>query len=294
MKRSSIFLFALLASLPLSAQDSSDDSGGGILGGGIVGNIRDRVDARTQNITNNSSILSSTSSLDPNATQGPAKQVVSTVTEPLQEGISSIMPTKASPKTDSGFLQSYEDFQEDPDTGSWIWVKEKGILADYDRFIIAPIVVYPANDAQFKAINPDDLQKLTNYFRAELTKALDQAGYPVVHQPGKGVGVIRIAIVGIVPGNPIMYAGSWMPYARIADTANAATGGTHMGVGSISIEAELLDSLTGAREGAVIDTQVGKKLQVQQSLTKWGDIAQAVQTWAERFAARVTKAHEGQ
>ncbi len=292
MKRTSLALLAFLTALPLSAQDSSEDSGG-LLDGGIVGSIRDRVNARTQTITNNSRILGSDEALDPNAPTRPAKEVVSTVTQPIQDGISEIMPTKKAPMTHSGFLPSYEGFQEDPDTGSWVWVKEKGVLADYSRFIISPIVVYPANDSEFKAINPDELKKLTDYFRYELTQALDQAGYPVVHQPGKGVGVIRIAIVGIVPGNPITYAGSWMPYARIADSANAATGGTHMGVGSISIEAELLDSLTGAREGAVIDTQVGKKLEVQQSLTKWGDIGQAVETWAKRFAARVTKAHEG-
>ncbi|MDP0496901.1 MAG: DUF3313 domain-containing protein [Verrucomicrobiota bacterium JB024] len=278
----------------LHAQDSGDDeSQGGILGGGVLGSIRDRVNARTQTITDNSAILSSTSSLNADAQPGPAQQVVSTVTDPIKEGMSDIMPTKASPMTKSGFLPSYEGFKEDPDTGAWVWRKEEGVLAQYNRFIISPIIVYPANDSEFKGISPDDLKKLTDYFRAELTQALDQAGYPVVFQPGKGVAVVRIAIVGVVPGNPVMYAGSWMPYARIADAANQATGGTPMGVGSISIEAELLDSLTGAREGAVIDTLAGKKLEVRQSMNKWGDIAQAVQTWAQRFAARVTKAHGG-
>lgn len=275
------------------AQDSDSDSGGGILDGGLLGNIRERVNQRTQTITDNSSILSNTSSLDADSQPRPAQEVVSTVTDPVKEGLSDIMPTKAAPMTKSGFLPSYDGFKEDSDTGAWVWVKEKGVLADYNRFIISPIVVYPADDAEFKGVNPDELKKLTDYFRAELTKALDQAGYPVVYQPGKGVAVVRIAIVGVVPGNPVMYAGSWMPYARLADAAQQATGGTSMGVGSISIEAELLDSLTGAREAAVIDTLAGKKLEVRQSLNKWGDIAQAIQTWAGRFSARVTKAHGG-
>ncbi len=278
----------------LHAQESDSESDqGGILGGGVLGNLRERVNQRTQTITNNSAILSNTSSLNADSQPGPAQEVVGTVTAPIKEGMSDIMPTKAAPMTKSGFLPSYEGFKEDPETGAWVWVKEKGVLADYNRFIIAPIVVYPADDAEFKGVNPDELKKLTDYFRAELTKALDQAGTPVVFQPGKGVAIVRIAIVGVVPGNPVMYAGSWMPYARLADAAQKATGGTTMGVGSISIEADLLDSLTGAREGAVIDTLAGKKLDVRQSMNKWGDIAQAIQTWAQRFAGRVTQAHGG-
>lgn len=290
MKHFLTWLFLLSLIVPLQADESADGEGG-ILGGGILGNIRERVNQRTQAITDNSEILGNDEAMDPDASPRPAQEIVGTVTEPLRQGISEVMPTRASPMTHTGFLQSYEGFTEDKDTGAWIWTKEKGVLAKYNRFIISPILVYPAKGTQFQGVSPDELKKLTDYFRHALTAALDQAGYPVVHQPGKGVAVLRIAIVNVVPGNPLMYAGSWMPYARIADTAQAATGGTHMGVGSISIEAEMLDSLTGAREGAVIDTLAGKKLEVRQSLNKWGDIAAAVQTWAQRFAGRVEKAH---
>ncbi|MGE9293539.1 MAG: DUF3313 domain-containing protein [Puniceicoccales bacterium] len=291
MKFLTLAICLLTGAVCLHAQSDDSSSQEGILGGGILGNLRDRVNQRTQNITDNSAILSSSSSLDADSQPGPAQQVVGAVTDPIKEGVSSVMPTKEAPMTKSGFLPSYEGFKEDSDTGAWVWVREDGELAHYDKFIISPIIVYTANDAQFKGVNPDDLKKLTDYFRAELTKALDAAGYPVVFQRGEGVAVLRIAIVNVVPGNPVMYAGSWMPYARIADAANQATGGTPMGVGSISIEAEMLDSVSGQREGAVIDTLAGKKLEVRQSMNKWGDIAEAIQTWAQRFTARVEKAH---
>ncbi|WP_269541878.1 DUF3313 domain-containing protein [Cerasicoccus fimbriatus] len=264
-----------------------------IAGAGILSNIQDRLNERTENITDSSSRLSSTAPLDTDSDDqpGPAEAIVGAVKAPIQDGISELTPTRAAPMTKSGFLPSYEGFKEDPDTGAWVWTDKPAPLAAYEKFAIAPIVVYPAKDAQFQAVSPDDLKKLTDYFRYELTKALEAQGFSVVTEGGEGVAVLRIAIVNVVPGNPVKYAGSFFPYARIVDGVKSATGEANMGVGTISIEAEAIDSATGEPVAAVIDTLAGKKLDVRQSLNKWGDIAQAIDTWAQRFAARVSQAH---
>ncbi|WP_309399304.1 DUF3313 domain-containing protein [Cerasicoccus maritimus] len=262
-------------------------------GAGIFSNIQERLNERTENITDRSALLSSTEPLDTDSANqtGPAQAIVDTVKAPIQDGISELTPTRAAPMTKSGFLPSYDGFKEDPETGAWIWTAKPKPLAAYKSFAIAPIVVYPMKGAEFQAVSPDDLKKLTDYFRYELTKALEAQGFSVVEQGGKGVAVLRIAIVNVVPGNPVKYAGSFFPYARIADATKSATGGTHMGVGVISIEAEALDSATGEPVAAAIDTLAGKKLDVRQSLNKWGDIAQGIDTWAQRFAKRVSQAH---
>lgn len=292
------FFLCTAASLPGSDTSGQQQQGSGVLGLGIAHDVRERINERTERITDNTPILNSTAPLDTDKPQGglvrEAAQVITTpvreITTTVKDGIHDVMPTKAAPFSRSGFLSSYEGFSEDPDTGAWIWRRQEGVLARYSRFIIAPIIVYPANDEDFQGIDPDALQKVTNYFKAELSRELTQAGYTVTDKPGEGTGVLRIAIVDLVAGNPVAYAGSWMPYARVADAASTASGNVPMGAGSISIEAELLNSLSGEREGAVIDTLAGKKLEVRQSLNKWGDISQAIRDWAQRFTSRVTKA----
>ncbi|MEM8550576.1 MAG: hypothetical protein AAGF10_07275, partial [Verrucomicrobiota bacterium] len=89
MLKARLFISLLLTPLCLSADDSSDDDGS------ILSGIRERVHERTQEITDNSPILGSDDALDPDAQEGPAREVVSTVTDPLKEGVDEIKPTKA-------------------------------------------------------------------------------------------------------------------------------------------------------------------------------------------------------
>jgi hypothetical protein len=56
-------------------------------------------------------------------------------------------------------------------------------------------------------------------------------------------------------------------------------------VGTASVEAELLDSITGDRLAAAVDQRAGtKSLFTTRTFTTWGDVEAAANFWAERTA----------
>jgi hypothetical protein len=63
-----------------------------------------------------------------------------------------------------------------------------------------------------------------------------------------------------------------------------------IGLGGASMEAEVVDSLTGEQIGAVIESQKGKRLSLK-GLSKWGDAKAVMNGWAKRFKERLDEAH---
>jgi len=82
---------------------------------------------------------------------------------------------------------------------------------------------------------------------------------------------------------------SIMPPALIASHIKKATTGTHIGMGRLSGEAELLDSQTGEILAQAIDTEMGKKYKIGKSFTKWGQVKDITNDWAESFRKRLDK-----
>jgi hypothetical protein len=63
--------------------------------------------------------------------------------------------------------------------------------------------------------------------------------------------------------------------------------GSHIGMGSVAIEGEVVDSRTNEVLGAVIDSKTGKKYKVAKSASKWGHAIDIFNTWAVNIRARL-------
>lgn len=57
------------------------------------------------------------------------------------------------------------------DDGAYRWIDPSAKLAQYNRILLDPIQVQLASDADYKAIDPAQLQTLTDYFRQSIAKA---------------------------------------------------------------------------------------------------------------------------
>ncbi len=64
-----------------------------------------------------------------------------------------------------------------------------------------------------------------------------------------------------------------------------------IGLGGASMEAEALDSQTGERVFAVVDTREGNRLSIGAGLSELGHAQQVIKHWIERFVNRVDRAH---
>ena len=178
----------------------------------------------------------------------------------------------------SGFLGDYSKLQPNPEVEDALYYQAPGkSLGDYDKFMIDPVLVHFAPNAKGTALDPAKLKQLTDYAYDEVRKGLSER-YSVVDAPGPGVLRIRAALTDIKKTKPAM-------------NIHPATKLSGIGLGGASMEAEGLDSQTGERVLAVVDTRAGNRLSIGAGLDPLGHAKQVIRHWVERFVTRVDKAH---
>ena len=179
--------------------------------------------------------------------------------------------------TKTGFLSDYSQLNSVSSTS--LRTIDKRALARYSKFIVDPVEVHFHHGA--KAIEErtagklteQNISDLTNYMHSELGKAVVSSGNRVVHQPGAGVARIRVAITDIQKSDMV----SLMPAAKVVAGA---------GIGGASMEAEIVDSITGEQIGAVVESQTGSRVPLA-NLGNWDAARQVIGDWAKRLRQRL-------
>ena len=150
------------------------------------------------------------------------------------------------PTARSGFLGDYSKLKSDPNFDNALrWANPAKPVKQYRKFMLDPVIVHFAPNAEGTAIDPGELKKLTDYFHDQAAKALSKQ-FQVVSQPGPGVLRIRVAITGIEKTIPIL---NIHPGTRL----------TGAGLGGASMEGEAIDSVSGERIVAIMDSRRGNR-----------------------------------
>jgi len=178
----------------------------------------------------------------------------------------------------SGFLGDYSQLKPDPAfDGARRYQNPAKPLKQYRKFMLDPVVVHFAPNAEGTAINPDELKKLADYFHNRAVEELSKR-YQVVQKPGPGVLRVRAAITDIEKTTPIMNIHPAMKISGI-------------GLGGASMEAEAIDSQTRERVIAVVDSRQGSRASIGAGLQTFGHAKQVMDFWIERFIMQLDKAH---
>lgn len=212
-----------------------------------------------------------------------------------------------------GFLSDYSKLQPDTDgSDAKIYIKPGHNFKQYNKVLLDRIKVWLKEDAEYKGIDPAELQTLTDYFQEALARELGTA-YPLVLEPGPDVLRIRIAITQLKPTRTeVSMITAVMPYGTgtAADlTMSAARGqaGHPPYLGEASIEAEFLNSETQEQVAAYFEQRLGKKFDVQleegaskavskgitsytKAYSEWGYVKQAFDYWAHKLRVRLDNA----
>ena len=189
----------------------------------------------------------------------------------------------------SGFLQNYPVFKPGPDGGAdFVYIKKGVDFGVYDKIMMDHVVLFFKDDSEYKGIHPEELQEISDAFHKAFVEALGN-DYPIVKSPGPDVLRIRTAIIDVETSNPgVSAVTTVVPIGLAVSLVKKGTTGEHTGVGSASMEAELLDSLTNERIGAAIDTESGGKFD---GLSKLGGAKAAFAFWAQRLKIFLDEAH---
>jgi hypothetical protein len=197
----------------------------------------------------------------------------------------------------SGFLGDYYlKLQPDPKNSDLlIYWKNDDVLKKANKFILDPVLVYLLPEAQQRAIDPEQLAKLAQYFSKAIREELTHEGtYQVVTGPGPGVMVLRLALTNVEPAGAGENAG--LKGAEVAATHAVAPGVSllipRVSVGKVSIEGELVDSVTGDVLVAFESSKSGRRFfSGLKAYEKWGDIDASFRAWAKNLRERLDQAH---
>ncbi len=201
----------------------------------------------------------------------------------------------------SGFLADYSQLQSRADSNmlyNYIYEKPGTDFAQYSKFLIESVTVFPSKEANFKGINANDLTLLQKYFHDAVAKALtENNGYQVVEEPGPGTVRIRAAFTDLVPVNAAMNtATTIVPQMRIVSGIIGAATSSNLFVGQIGMELEFLDAQSNERIAAAVTKQAGKKYipltdRKFDPTSTWGQVEQEMDYLAKKLRTRVDQLH---
>ena len=172
-----------------------------------------------------------------------------------------------STKPPSGFLSSYTQLK--PEGGNLVYRSAK--LREYSRFMVDPIEMQVRRDPP--VLKPQEAAEVARYFRETIVNLLKSRGYQLSEQPDVGVARVRIAITGV-------HKAKW--YLNL----HPATKMTGMGTGGASMEAEVIDSVTGEQLGAAIKTASGNQFELD-TFSSLDDVKDAIKRWAREAGERL-------
>ena len=166
-----------------------------------------------------------------------------------------------------GFLSDYSRLQVESDTTLRYF--DRDTLRAYSQFLVDPVVIHFHDKAKAPDVN---MKELKDYMYWEIWNELNGI-YIIAKEPGPGVVRIRVALTDLKKSNPLL---NFIPPTNL----------TGLGLGGASMEAELVDSVTGRQIAAVVQSQQGQKLSLD-GLSEWGDTKAIMDQWADSFIERI-------
>ena len=180
----------------------------------------------------------------------------------------------------SGFLSDYSNLETK--SASSLQYIDNASLGRYSRFIVEPVNTRfqegsaASREREEGQLSDAQIDDMTEYMHERVVEAVRRSGNTVVQKSGPGVARVRLAFTDIDKSHMISY----LPVTKVVGT----------GVGGASLEAEIVDSLTGEQIGAVVESQRGSTVPFD-GLGGWDAAKQVMDDWGRRFEMRLSQAY---
>ena len=199
----------------------------------------------------------------------------------------------------SGFLGDYEELQPAEDVWlSYVYTgpdfRQK--VSDTTAFMVDQPEIFIAPDSKYKGMKPDDMKMMADSMRAIFAEALVEE-YQIAASPGPNTLIMRMAFTNLhlkKKGRSLL---GYTPVGFVASGAKRALMNDFVDnilLTEVVWEAEILDSQTGERYGALI-INLGNK-DTKKEFTSWEQLIEAIDVGAHRVLCRLdnAKAAEGE
>lgn len=152
---------------------------------------------------------------------------------------------------------------------------QPGVLKHYDAFYIPDIEVYAIEGDVLRRVNEREVEDLAQQFRSKIIRQLGSK-HTMFPQPARNVAKINIALSDVSTTYALLqlYPGMVIP--------NAMRGGA-------SIEAKVIDSVSGKVVMTFRDTRQGQRQGFLSGLRKWDGVEGAFDEWAAQLGSAITR-----
>jgi hypothetical protein len=196
----------------------------------------------------------------------------------------------------SGFLGDYSQMQKGTNgQANLVYMNPSANWAKYTKIWIKPVELWKSDDPESRLgkMSPENRQELIDLFHTAMNNTLS-TNYTMVNQGGPDVLIIHAAITDARKGMPVAgtISAIYLPL-KLISLGKQELAGTGIGVGSVTIEAELLDGETNQRLCAVLDTRSGTTALRSKFSGTFADIEKSFVWWAERLETRLAEEKAG-
>ena len=160
-------------------------------------------------------------------------------------------------------------------------------LAAYNRFIIDPVQVNYSGD-KMKELDPDQIEKMQEYFSDAMTKELQDAGYEIATETQSETLRISLTIEDLKAPK----GGGAVNVVTIA--AGSAVGLPLVPaiiVGEVTVKAVFREALTNRIDAVAVDRSRGKHFLNTKPWSTWADVKATFDKWAKGVRKAIDKAH---
>lgn len=191
---------------------------------------------------------------------------------------------------ESGFLSDYSQLQKGvKDRADYSYWNPNADWSKYTKVYIKPVELWKSDqpDSPFKYMTHEQQEMLVSALHTALYESLS-TNYQMVDEPGPNTMVIRAAITEETRCKPVLdLVSSVYPQAVVLSYGKQVIWGTGTGVGSVTVEGEILDGQTGERLAAAVDRRAGTKAWRTKFGGWWGDIKLCFDWWGNRLNQRL-------
>jgi hypothetical protein len=193
----------------------------------------------------------------------------------------------------SGFLENYEQLQPAED----VWLNYiytgpefRSKVSNTTAFVVEQPEIFIAPDSKYGGMKPDDMKLVADSMRAIFAEALMEK-YQIAASPGPNTLVMRMAFTNV---HLKKKGRSLLGYTPVGFVVSGAKKAMNEFVDNIMLtevvwEAEIYDSLTGERYGAMT-TNLGNR-ESKKEFTSWDELEQALKVGATRIMCRLDNAN---
>jgi hypothetical protein len=191
---------------------------------------------------------------------------------------------------ESGFLKDYSMLKEGgSDEALLLYKSSDANWSKYSKVMIEPVQLWAGDDSDIKELDKKELDNIMSLLTGSLKSSLSK-DFQLVDTSGAGTLKIRIALTEGEASEPVTDTlSSIVPITLALTYLSKVATGSHLSVGKASVEFEVLDSMTGERLAAGMDSRYGGKGGVSDKFESWADVKESFKYWGDKLNMRLVE-----